>query len=118
MDALAITDHGTFYGVVDFYSACRDAGIKPIIGCEVYVAHNSRHDKNPSERSPAHLVLLARDNTGYRNLMQLVTKGPRRGLLQPPPHRQGAAGRIRLRAGVPLRLPVCRGAAAAGRRTL
>ena len=74
MDALAITDHGTFYGVVDFYSACKEAGIKPIIGCEVYVAHNSRFDKNPSERSPNHLVLLARDNTGYRNLMQLVTK--------------------------------------------
>ncbi|MCI0901042.1 MAG: DNA polymerase III subunit alpha, partial [Chloroflexi bacterium] len=74
MDSLAITDHGTFYGVVDFYSACREVGIKPIIGCEVYVAHNSRFDKDPSERSPNHLVLLARDNTGYRNLMQLVTK--------------------------------------------
>ena len=74
MDSLAITDHGTFYGVIDFYSACRDAGIKPIIGCEVYVAHQSRLDKNPSERSPNHLVLLARDDTGYRNLMQLVTK--------------------------------------------
>ena len=74
MDALSITDHGTFYGVVDFYSACKEAGIKPIIGCEVYVAHNSRFDRSPSERSPNHLVLLARDNTGYRNLMQLVTK--------------------------------------------
>ena len=74
MDSLAITDHGTFYGVVDFYSACKDAGVKPIIGCEVYVAHSSRFDKNPSERSPNHLVLLARDNLGYRNLMQLVTK--------------------------------------------
>ncbi len=74
MDSLAITDHGTFYGVVDFYSACKEVGIKPIIGCEVYVAHNSRFDKDPSERSPNHLVLLARDNTGYRNLMQLVTK--------------------------------------------
>ena len=74
MDSLAITDHGTFYGVVDFYSACKDVGIKPIIGCEVYVAHNSRFDKDPSERSPNHLVLLARNNTGYRNLMQLVTK--------------------------------------------
>ncbi len=84
MDALAITDHGTFYGVVDFYSACRDASIKPIIGCEVYVAHNSRHDKNPSERSPAHLVLLARDNTGYRNLMQLVTKAHVEGFYNRP----------------------------------
>ena len=84
MGALAITDHGTFYGVVDFYSACRDAGIKPIIGCEVYVAHNSRHEKNPSERSPAHLVLLARDNTGYRNLMQLVTKAHVEGFYNRP----------------------------------
>ena len=74
MESLAITDHGTFYGVVDFYSACKEVGIKPIIGCEVYVARNSRFDKDPSERSPNHLVLLARDNTGYRNLMQLVTK--------------------------------------------
>ena len=84
MDALAITDHGTFYGVVDFYSACRDASIKPIIGCEVYVAHNSRHEKNSSERSPAHLVLLARDNTGYRNLMQLVTKAHVEGFYNRP----------------------------------
>ena len=74
MDALAITDHGTFYGVVDFYSACREAGIKPIIGCEVYVAHGSRLDKHGGERSPHHLVLLARDNTGYHNLMRLLTK--------------------------------------------
>ena len=84
MDSLAITDHGTFYGVVDFYSACREEGIKPIIGCEVYVAHNSRHDKNPSERSPAHLVLLARDNAGYRNLMQLVTKSHVEGFYNRP----------------------------------
>ncbi|PKB73481.1 MAG: DNA polymerase III subunit alpha [SAR202 cluster bacterium Io17-Chloro-G7] len=74
MDSLAITDHGTFYGVVDFYSACKDAGIKPIIGCEVYVAHSSRFDRSASERSPHHLVLLARDNTGYQNLMRLVTQ--------------------------------------------
>ena len=84
MDALSITDHGTFYGVVDFYSACREAGIKPIIGCEVYVAHNSRHEKNSTERSPAHLVLLARDNTGYRNLMQLVTKAHVEGFYNRP----------------------------------
>ncbi len=74
MDSLAITDHGTFYGVVDFYSACKEAGIKPIIGCEVYVAHGSRFDKQGAERSPHHLVLLARDNVGYRNLMRLVTQ--------------------------------------------
>ena len=74
MDALAITDHGSLYGVVEFYSECIQAGIKPIIGCEVYVAHGSRRDKTSAERSPHHLVLLARDNTGYQNLMQLVTQ--------------------------------------------
>ncbi len=74
MDALAITDHGTFYGVVDFYSACKEAGIKPIIGCEVYVAHGSRFEKQAADRSSNHLVLLARDNQGYRNLMRLVTQ--------------------------------------------
>jgi DNA polymerase-3 subunit alpha len=73
MKELAITDHGSLYGAVDFYSECKEAGIKPIIGCEVYVAHNSRLEKSGNERSPNHLVLLARDNQGYRNLMQLVT---------------------------------------------
>lgn len=73
MKALAITDHGTFYGVVDFYSACQDEGIKPIIGCEVYVAHGSHLDKTTAERNPNHLVLLARNQQGYLNLMQLMT---------------------------------------------
>ena len=73
MSALAITDHGSLYGAVDFYSECKDRGIKPIIGCEAYMAHESRFDRGAAERSPHHLVLLARDNQGYRNLMQLVT---------------------------------------------
>ena len=75
MTSLAITDHGGMYGVVDFYAECKQAGIKPIVGCEVYVAKGSRMEKTPAERSPHHLVLLAKDNTGYRNLMQLVTRG-------------------------------------------
>lgn len=74
MDAMSITDHGSLYGVVDFYSECKDAGIKPIIGCEFYVAHASRHDRTPNERTANHLVLIAKDNTGYRNLLQLVTR--------------------------------------------
>ena len=74
MDAMSITDHGSLYGVVDFYSECKDAGIKPIIGCEFYVAHGSRHDRTPNERTANHLVLIARDNAGYRNLLQLVTR--------------------------------------------
>ena len=73
MSALAITDHGSLYGAVDFYSECKDRGIKPIIGCETYVAHESRFNRGAEERSPYHLVLLARDNQGYRNLMQLIT---------------------------------------------
>ncbi|HEU0020421.1 MAG TPA: DNA polymerase III subunit alpha, partial [Dehalococcoidia bacterium] len=74
MESLAITDHGSLYGVVDFYSECKERGIKPIIGVETYVAHNHRSDRSGSERSPHHLVLLARDNCGYRNLMQLITR--------------------------------------------
>ena len=74
MDSLAITDHGSLYGVVEFYSHCLEAGIKPIIGCEVYVAHESRHDKRASERSPFHLTVLAKNNAGYKNLMRLVTQ--------------------------------------------
>ena len=73
MNAMSITDHGSLYGVVDFYSECKDAGIKPIIGCEFYVAHASRHDRTPNERTANHLVLIAKDNAGYRNLLQLVT---------------------------------------------
>ena len=73
MDAMSITDHGSMYGVVDFYSECKEAGIKPIIGCEMYVARGSRHDRTPHERTANHLVLLAKDNAGYRNLLQLVT---------------------------------------------
>ena len=74
MDALAITDHGSLYGVVEFYTQCLEAGIKPIIGCEVYLALGSRHDRGPSERSPFHLTVLARDNRGYGNLMRLITQ--------------------------------------------
>ena len=74
MSALAITDHGSLYGAVDFYSECKDRGIKPIIGCETSMAHESRFNRGPEERSPYHLVLLARDNQGYRNLMQLITQ--------------------------------------------
>ena len=84
MDSLAITDHGTFYGVIDFYSACKKEGIKPILGCEVYVAHESRLKKDQTERSPAHLVLLARNNTGYQNLIQLVTKSHVEGFYNRP----------------------------------
>ena len=74
MSALAISDHGVMYGVIDFYKACKKAGIKPIIGCEVYVAPNSRFDKRANiDDSPYHLVLLAKDNAGYKNLIKIVS---------------------------------------------
>ena len=74
MPALAITDHGVMYGVIDFYKACRKAGIKPIIGCEVYVAPNKRTDKVPGKDDKNyHLVLLARNDEGYRNLIRMVS---------------------------------------------
>ena len=67
--AIAITDHGNMYGVIDFYRACRGAGIKPIIGCEVYVAPRTRFDKDHGLDSEGrHLVLLCENETGYRNL--------------------------------------------------
>ena len=73
-DALAITDHGALYGVVPFYKACREAGIKPIVGCETYVAQRSLHDKESRvDRDPHHLVLLAQNETGYQNLMKMIT---------------------------------------------
>lgn len=77
MDSLAITDHGVMYGVIDFYRAARNVGIKPILGCEVYVAPGSRFEKEPgiSDDRYYHLILLAENNTGYANLMKIVSKG-------------------------------------------
>lgn len=77
MDSIAITDHGVMYGVIDFYKACMAEGIRPIIGCEVYVAPNSRLDREigASEERYYHLVLLAENNTGYQNLMKIVSRG-------------------------------------------
>ncbi|MQF82745.1 DNA polymerase III subunit alpha [SAR202 cluster bacterium AD-802-E10_MRT_200m] len=84
MDALAITDHGAMYGVVDFYSEAKQQGIKPIIGCEVYVAMGDHRSKEPSERSPYHLTLIAKDNAGYKNLIQLVSKAHLEGFYYRP----------------------------------
>ncbi len=75
-DAVAITDHGVMYGVIDFYKAAKAAGVKPIIGCEVYVAPRTRFDKvHGIDNENAHLVLLCQNETGYRNLSYLVSKG-------------------------------------------
>ena len=77
MTAAAITDHGAMFGVIDFYRAARAEGIKPILGCEVYVAPNSRFDKELTggEDRYYHLVLLAENNQGYANLMKIVSRG-------------------------------------------
>lgn len=77
MDSAAITDHGVMYGVIDFYRAAREAGIRPILGCEVYVAPNSRYDREAGGGDDRyyHLVLLAENNQGYQNLMKIVSKG-------------------------------------------
>ena len=77
MNSAAITDHGVMYGVIDFYKAARAAGIKPVLGCEVYVAPGSRFDRELSHGDDRyyHLVLLAENNKGYQNLMKIVSKG-------------------------------------------
>lgn len=76
MDSIALTDHGVMYGAIDFYKACKKEGIKPIIGCEVYVAPRSRFDKEPGvDNKYNHLILLAKNNQGYKNLSKLVSIG-------------------------------------------
>lgn len=84
MDSLAITDHGAMHGVIDFYLAAKEAGIKPIIGCEFYVAPSSRHNKTSSEKKPYHLVLLAKNSEGYHNLLQLTTRAHLEGFYYKP----------------------------------
>ena len=86
MPALAITDHGGLFGAVEFYEACMDKGIKPILGFEAYVAPQSRFDKgtNKDERSYHHLILLAKDNEGWKNLMRLSTLGYTEGFYYKP----------------------------------
>ncbi|MBN2655253.1 MAG: DNA polymerase III subunit alpha [Nitrospirae bacterium] len=91
MPAVAITDHGNLFGAVKFYKKAMKAGIKPIIGCEVYIAPNSRHDRQKtsidnslSEEASFHLILLARDSEGYRNLTKLVTQAYTEGFYYKP----------------------------------
>lgn len=85
MDAVAITDHGVMFGVVDFYKEAKKSGVKPIIGCEVYVAPRSRHDKEANlDKNPGHLVLLVKNETGYQNLIKLVSAGFTEGFYYKP----------------------------------
>jgi DNA polymerase-3 subunit alpha len=83
IDSLAITDHGVMYGAIQFYGAAKDAGIKPIIGCEVYIAQDSG-TRPTGEKSNYHLILLAKNQTGYRNLIQLTTKAHLDGFYYKP----------------------------------
>lgn len=85
MDSIAITDHGAMYGCVDFYKAAKEEGIKPIIGCEVYVAGKSMHIKQPDKDNETyHLVLLVKNETGYNNLMKIVSKASIDGFYYKP----------------------------------
>ena len=86
MNAAAITDHGVMYGVIDFYKACKAADINPVIGCEVYVAPGSRFDREAGrgEERYYHLILLAENNTGYANLVKIVSKGFTEGYYYKP----------------------------------
>jgi DNA polymerase-3 subunit alpha len=84
MESLAITDHGVMYGVIEFYQAAKEAGIKPIIGCEIYIAPGGRLNRNTGEKNNYHLILLARNHTGYQNLIQLTTKAHLEGFYYRP----------------------------------
>ena len=85
MDSLAITDHGAMFGVVEFYNACKEAGIKPIIGCEVYTSPRNLSNKEPDkDKQQGHLVLLAKNNQGYQNLIKIVSRGYTEGFYYKP----------------------------------
>ena len=83
--ALAITDHGCMFGVIDFYRECKKQGIKPVIGCEVYTAARKMTDKDADkDKYQGHLVLLAKDNEGYKNLIKIVSQGYTKGYYYKP----------------------------------
>ena len=84
MDSIAITDHGVMYGVIDFYRAAKEVGIKPILGCEIYVTLGSRFEKETGKSKYHHLVLLAENDVGYHNLMKIVSRGFTEGFYYKP----------------------------------
>ncbi len=86
MPAVALTDHGNLFGAIEFYTAARDAGVKPIIGCELYMAPGARGDKDARglKESAYHILLLAQNMTGYRNLVKLTTIGYTEGFYRKP----------------------------------
>ena len=84
MDSCAITDHGNMYGVIEFYKKCQANNIKPIIGCEVYICENNYKIKTPQNKRYYHLILLAKNNNGYRNLLKIVSKAYTQGYYYKP----------------------------------
>src|SRR3989344_4972673 len=84
MNSIAITDHGAMYGVVEFYKAAKEAGVKPIIGVEAYITDGDRKNKSSKEQKTFHLLLLAKNNQGYKNLMRLTTIGQLEGYYYRP----------------------------------
>jgi len=85
MKSLAITDHGNMFGTIYFYKACLEAGIKPIIGCEIYIAKRSMHDKEAGvDNDQNHLILLAKNNTGYKNLLKIISLSHLEGFYYKP----------------------------------
>lgn len=84
MKAIAITDHGNMYGAIKFYKECKDQGIKPIIGAEIYVAKKSRHDKTVEDKDYNHLILVAKNFTGYQNLMKIISVSHLEGFYYKP----------------------------------
>ena len=98
MPAVAMTDHGILFGAIDFYRAMKEVGVNPIIGCEVYCAIGSRHDKKPARginSGSNHLVLLVKDYTGYKNLIKLVSAGYLEGFTTIPGLIRHCCGSIR-----------------------
>ena len=84
MDSLAITDHGALYGIITFYRKAKEAGIKPILGCEFYVAPKERQSRRAADKNAYHLVLLARNEAGYHNLLKLATAAQLEGFYYKP----------------------------------
>ena len=120
MDSLAITDHGVMYGVIDFYRAAKEVGIKPILGCEVYVAPGSRFDRENTggEDRYYHLVLLAENDQGYKNLMKIVSKGFVEGFYYKPRVDYEGSGNVSRRSHCPQRLSGRRSAEISGQRNV
>ena len=85
MPAVALTDHGVMYGAIEFYRAAREAGVKPIVGCELYIARRDMRDKDPeADKKSHHLVVLAENDTGYQNLLKIVSAAQLEGFYYKP----------------------------------